>query len=183
MNAIFFMSRRWPRQRCLLPASLIALCLWLTWLGLNSWTYQQTTASQLAPTAIPLDSTEKRLPAPLDNHNIARVFGALPIELDSSQSSHQLILLASLLGNQPEQSRVLIQHTNSRAFYFQGERLPDGSLLKSVSVDRVVILRNGREQNLLLPRRPMRLLSPHTTPLEVVDRNATPLLRAIENTP
>ncbi len=182
MNAIFSMWRRWPRQHCLLPVSLIALCLWLTWLGLNSWTYQQTATGQLAPTAVPL-STAKRLPAPLDNHSIARVFGALPIELDSSQSSHPLILLASLLGNQPEQSRALIQHTNSRAFYSQGERLPDSSLLKSVSADQVVIVRNGREQNLLLPRRPMRLLSPQATPPEVVDRNATTLLHAIENTP
>ena len=177
----------WPPrglgQRCLLPASLIALGLWLAWLGLDNWTYRQVVAGQPVPAVVPSASAEKLLPAPLDDRNIARVFGAVPVEFDSAQASLPLVLLASLLGNQPEQSRALIQHADSQAFYSPGARLPDVSLLKSVSADQVVVLRNGREQNLLLPGRQMRLLSPQTTPTEVAEPKTTALLQAIENTP
>ncbi|WDG82234.1 type II secretion system protein N [Pseudomonas chlororaphis] len=183
MKTMFPWRPRGSGQRYLLPVSLVALGLWLTWLSLDSWTYRQVLAGQPVPSAAPSASAEKRLPAPLDDHNIARVFGAVPVEFDSAQASLPLVLLASLLGNQPEQSRALIQYADSRAFYSPGERLPDGTLLKSISADQVVVLRNGREQNLLLPGRQMRLLSPQTTPPEVADRKATALLRAIENTP
>ncbi|PWY39807.1 MULTISPECIES: type II secretion system protein N [Pseudomonas] len=183
MKTLLSWRPRWLGQCCLLPASLVALGLWLAWLGLDSWTYRQVLAGQPVPAAVPSASAEKLLPAPLDDHNIARVFGAVPVEFDSAQASLPLVLLASLLGNQPEQSRALIQHADSRAFYSPGERLPDGTLLKSVSADQVVVLRNGREQNLLLPGRQMHLLSPQTPPPEVADRKATALLQAIENTP
>ncbi|WDH21865.1 type II secretion system protein N [Pseudomonas chlororaphis] len=179
MKTLLSWHPRGTGQRYLLPASLVALGLWLSWLGLDSWSYRQVVAGQPVPSA----SAEQRLPAPLDDRNIARVFGAVPVEFDSAQASLPLVLLASLLGNQPEQSRALIQYADSRAFYSPGERLPDGTLLKSVSADQVVVLRNGREQNLLLPGRQLRLLSPQTTPPEVADRKATALLRAIENTP
>ncbi|SDZ65517.1 type II secretion system protein N [Pseudomonas sp. NFIX28] len=168
-------------QRGLLPASLVALGLWLAWLGLDSWTYRQVVAGQPLPTAVPNISAEKLLPAPLDDRNIARVFGAVPVEFDSAQASLPLVLVASLLGSQPGQSRALIQYADSRAFYSPGDRLPDGTLLKSVSADQVVVLRNGREQHLLLPGRQLRLLSPQTTPAQVADPKATALLQAIEN--
>ncbi|WP_440787063.1 type II secretion system protein N [Pseudomonas sp. 22526] len=183
MKTMFPWRPRGSGQRYLLPASLVALGLWLTWLGLDSWTYRQVLAGQPVPAAVPSASAEKLLPTPLDERNIARVFGAVPVEFDSAQASLPLVLLASLLGNQPEQSRALIQYADSRAFYSPGERLPDGTLLKSVSADQVVVLRNGREQNLLLPGRQMRLLSPQTTPPAVADQKATALLQAIENTP
>lgn len=183
MKTTFSWRPHWPGQRCLLPASLLALGAWLVWLGLDSWTYRQVVAGQPVPSAMPAASAEKLLPAPLDERNIAKVFGAVPVEFDDSQASLPLILLASLEGSQPEQSRALIQYADNRAFYSPGTRLPDGSLLKSVSADQVVVLRNGREQNLLLPGRQTRLLSPQTTPTEVADPQPTALLQAIENTP
>ncbi|OLF51912.1 type II secretion system protein N [Pseudomonas chlororaphis] len=183
MSALFSWRPRWLGQRCLLPAGLVALGLWLTWLSLDSWTYQQVVAGQPVPSAVPSASAEKLRPAPLDDRNLALAFGAVPIELDNVQASLPLTLLASLQGSQPEQSRALIEHAGSRAFYSPGVHLPDGSLLKSVSADQVVVLRNGREQNLQLPGRQMRLLSPQTTPTEVADPKTTALLQAIENTP
>ncbi|MGE7957942.1 type II secretion system protein N [Pseudomonas sp. NPDC089530] len=183
MKTIFSWRPRWPGQRCLLPVSLIALGVWLTWLGFDSWAYQQVMAGRPVPGAVPTVSAEKLLPTPLDERNIAKVFGAVPVEFDDSQASLPLILLASLQGSQPEQSRALIQYADSRSFYSPGTRLPDGSLLKSVSADQVVVLRNGREQTLLLPGRQLHLLNPQTTPTEVADPKPTALLQAIENTP
>lgn len=183
MKTLLAWRPRWPGPRCLLPASLIALGVWLAWLGFDSWAYRQVIAGRPVPSAVPTVSAEKLRPAPLDERTIARVFGAVPIEFDSAQANLPLTLLASLQGSQPEQSRALIQYADSRAFYSPGERLPDGTLLKSVGADQVVVLRNGREQNLLLPGQPMRLLSPQTTPTEVADPQPTALLQAIENTP
>ena len=84
MKTLLSWRPRGSGQRYLLPASLVALGLWLTGLGLDSWTYRQVLAGQPVPAAVPSASAEKLLPAPLDDRNIARVFGAVPVEFDSS---------------------------------------------------------------------------------------------------
>ena len=183
MNTTVSWRPRGSAQRYLLLAGLVALSLWLISLSVESWAYWQKVAGQPLPDIQAITRAEKVLPAPLDDHNIAKAFGAVPVEFDSSPASEPLKLLASLLGNQPEQSRALIQYADTRAFYSPGNRLPDGARLKSIGSHKVVVVRAGREHDLLLPGRELRLLKPQGTLLNIAARKSTILLQAIESTP
>lgn len=133
------------------PRRLVALSLWLTSLSVESWTYVHWVEGQSLADTLAITQAEKVLPARLDDHNIAKAFGAVPVEFDSLPVSELLKLLASVQGNQPEQSRALIQYAETRAYYSPGDCLSDGARLKSISSHKVVVVRAGREYNLLLP--------------------------------
>ncbi|PFG25141.1 general secretion pathway protein C [Pseudomonas lurida] len=183
MNMTVSWRPRGSAQRYLLPAGLVALSLWLTSLSVESWTYVHRVAGQSLADTLATTPVEKVLPAPLDDQNIAKAFGAVSVEFDSSPVSEPLKLLASMQGNQPEQSRALIQYADTAAFYSPGDRLPDGARLKSIGNHEIVVMRAGREHYLLLPGRELRLLKPQGTLLKIAARKSTTLLQAIENTP
>lgn len=183
MNTIAPWHPSGSAYRYLLPAGLVALSLWLTSLSVESWTYWHLVTNQLVAETPTTTQVEKILPPLFDDRNIAKAFGAVPVEVDSSPAREPLKLLASLSGNQAEQSRALIRLADNAAFYSPGDRLPDGARLKTIESHKVVVVRAGREYNLLLPGRELYLLRPQGMPIKNATRKSTTLLQAIENTP
>jgi general secretion pathway protein C len=161
--------------------SLIALFLWLVWLSINILNYRQEIASQRISAATPNLTADLPLVVPLNSLNISTMLGFATIVHDDSQPALPLTLIVCIQGRQAQESRALIQYGESRAFYAQGDRLPDGAQLKTINRSQVVIVRNGREQNLTLFVHKTHLLVPQNTPREVADGKATIFLHEIES--
>lgn len=181
MRIVTSWLRRGSSQRYLLPTGLIVLALWLISLSIESWTYWHRVVDQLTRATLVTTRNEKVTPAPINFQNIATIFGAVPAEFDSSPVGEPLRLLASLQGNQSDQSRALIQYADTRAFYSTGDRLPDGSRIEHIGKHKVALVRAGREHNLLLPGRELRLLRLQKAPSEIPAHQSTTLLQAIES--
>lgn len=85
----------------------------------------------------------------LDGAALNMLFGLAPTAA-AVASAAAFTLRASMVAV-PGPSRALLAGSEGERFYHEGDRLPDGSLLRAVYPNRVVLWRNGREETLERP--------------------------------
>lgn len=85
----------------------------------------------------------------LDGGALNMLFGLAPTAAPVA-SAAAFTLRASMVAV-PGPSRALLAGSEGERFYPEGARLPDGSLLRAVYPNRVVLWRNGREETLERP--------------------------------
>lgn len=86
----------------------------------------------------------------LNAQALEMLFGLAPAQAPLA-SAAALVLRASIVGA-AGQSRALVASGANEQFYREGERLPDGSVLRGIQADRVLLWRNGRVESLALLR-------------------------------
>lgn len=130
-----------------LPALALGVMA-LLWGSASAYSHWSNRAT-LAP--MPVVASAPALPAvqALDGAALNMLFGLAPGEAPVA-SAGGFTLRASMVAV-PGPSRALLASSDGERFYREGERLPDGSLLRAVYPNRVLLWRNGREEALEHP--------------------------------
>lgn len=108
------------------------------------------------------------------------LFGLSPTQAPVA-SAAALVLRASLV-SAAGASRALLASGGGEQFYREGERLPDGSVLRGIQVDRVLLWRNGREETLAVTRPAAQHFTPAAQSAAGRAAPATSLLRPLLKT-
>jgi hypothetical protein len=103
------------------------------------------------------------------------LFGLSPTQAPVA-SAAALVLRASIVGTAGA-SRVLLAGGAVERFYREGDSLPDGSVLRDIQADHVLLWRGGREERLKLDRSAQQHLRPAPQPAALRVAPPNPLLR------
>jgi hypothetical protein len=141
-------------QRRYVSAALVfGLVAYAGWSGWQGW------IARVPLPAWPIANAALPEPAPMVSAApLNMLFGLAPSTIPVA-STTPLVLHASIVGA-TGQSRALLASGAAQQFYREGASLPDGSVLRAIDADRVLLWRNGREESLMRERSTVRYFTP-----------------------
>lgn len=141
-------------QRRYVSAGLVfGLVAYAGWSGWQGW------ISRVPLPAWPIATATLPEPAPIVSAAALNMLFGLAPSTTPVTSAAPLVLHASIVGA-AGQSRALLASGAGQRFYREGASLPDGSVLRAIEADRVLLWRNGREESLTRERVAARYFTP-----------------------
>ncbi|MFJ3482759.1 type II secretion system protein N [Pseudomonas sp. NPDC090202] len=151
--------------------TIVAIAVCGGWLAWREHGYRQALAS--APWVPPTTAKAAVSSSGADPAALIAVMGLRP-EGTPSPSREALILRGTFVSG-PEHSGALLATDQGQRVYRTGERLPGGSVLRRIEIDRVLLWRNGREEVVALNTAPQQVLKVTSSPTHSTSSYLRPL--------